>query len=458
MVNLSEIIIDYQLYKTNNDLKLLIIPNKNATIISIGMFITVGSLDENDNELGIAHFLEHMMFKGSKSYPEILTKRLDELGIIYNASTSFESTEYELHGLIEYIDELIFILLDMFYNSEIPSHKDTVDIEREIILQEYNMRHDNNAYKINLAMLKLITNKKNKLYGRPIIGTLDSIKNIKYDDLINFRKKHYTDNNATIVISGNIKYDIIEKIQDIYYKVTKNRVKFNLFNYSVDPFNINISDELIFDDSSNISIKNRVVFTNGKINQYNILLTFPCWKKFSEYNYGLNIISSILTNGMTGRITKVLRENNGLSYSQHSYISLYNNFGTFNISIGVNKDFLYKSLVLIIKELIILCNDGIKKYELNKSRNMFMTNLLLDFNNQMNVFNYLTETIVYNQEVKSINDIINEYDKFDVDYINRIIKQIFNPKQLFISIVGSNDIDYLKIKKIMKYFNKHIHN
>lgn len=195
--------INYNLYEANNKIKFLLIPNSYATIISYGTHINVGSLDEDNNELGIAHFLEHMMFKGSQKYPgRKLINRLDELGTSYNATTSFEYTDYEIHGLPQYHDELLTILLDMYFNPLIPS--EDVEIERQIIIEEYNMRYDDKHLRQYLNLLKLVTQDKNKLYSRPIIGTKESINNTTSSKLMNFRKNKYTTDKTIITICGNI--------------------------------------------------------------------------------------------------------------------------------------------------------------------------------------------------------------------------------------------------------------
>ena len=226
-------IIEYHLFQSNTGMKLLLIPNDEATIISYGMYISVGSLDETDDELGIAHFLEHMMFKGSTKYPNTsLINRLDELGTNYNATTSFESTDYEIHGLPQYHEELLTIIIDMYFNPSIPP--DAIENERKIILEEYDMRYDNKFLKLYLNLINLITKEKNKLYARPIIGTKDSINKIQIDDgiFIEFdipKIKHVLENpNYTSSFNDNIKFisSCITKIQNNKQIINKNELSF----------------------------------------------------------------------------------------------------------------------------------------------------------------------------------------------------------------------------------------
>lgn len=452
-------IINHYLYKSNTGMKLLLIPNNDATIISYGMYISVGSLDENDNELGIAHFLEHMMFKGSKKYPDTkLINRLDKLGTTYNASTSYENTEYEIHGLPQYHDELLTILLDMYFNPQIP--KESVNIEREIILEEYNMRYDNKFLKLFLNLLKLITKEKNKLYSRPIIGTKYSINKITIDDLNDFRKKYNDHSKTLMTVSGNINVEkTIKHIEDIMNNMISNTsyesIKFNKHENEVID-NINNDDDLYFDTKRRINFNDRIIYEKVPGEQMNVTINFPCWRQFNDKNYYLNILSSILTDGMSGRITKALREKNGMSYSQNSSTTTFNLFGIFTISMGVGINKIYDAIKVVLDELIILYKNGINKDELEKVKNFNLTGMMIHFQKQMSYFNYFTERIANNKKIETLDEIVDKFNSVDINLINEIIRKIINPRQMFISIVGPNKLDKKIIIKLVREFNDNI--
>jgi predicted Zn-dependent peptidase len=450
-------IINYHLYQANNGIKLLLIPNNDATIISYGTYINVGSLDENDDELGIAHFLEHMMFKGSKKYPgKSLINKLDELGTSYNATTSFEYTEYEIHGLPQFHDELLTILLDMYFNPLIPS--EDVEIERQIINEEYNMRYDSKHLRQYLNLLKLVTQEKNKLYSRPIIGTKESINKITGEDLMKFRKNKYMHNKTIITISGNIniEYTLNHIIKTIYELTTANIV-FDKLNYKHNEL-INYDDDLFFDTKNDIYLNNRFIYEKYPAEQTIITMSFPCWRNFNKNNHFIAVISSLLTDGMSGRITKALREDNGLSYSQNSYLDTYSNFGLFNISVGVNNEKIFDALITIVNVLIEMFKNGINEQELVKVKNLKLTGLMIYFQKQLSYFNYFTETIINDAKIETLDDIVDKFNDFNVDKINEIIKKVINPKQMLISIIGPKKPKNSKMIKLFNYFNKKIKN
>jgi predicted Zn-dependent peptidase len=441
--------INFHLYKSNNNLKLLLIPTKNTNIITIGFFIQIGSINENNDELGIAHFLEHMMFKGSKHYPSLFNK-LDELGATYNAETSMETTNYIIHGLNKYINELLFILFDMYYNPLIS--EEFINIEKKIILQEMKMKLDELEYKLYINLLKIITKYQHTNYNKHPIGTKKSIENITYNKLKKFRKKYYNENNTLITIYGNFKLlDIIKKIEYINSKIIKKNIKFKLINYNPN----NNNNNFIEYTNNIIKLKDRYIYEIINVNQYNVIISFPCWKKFTKNYYILTILISILSDGMSGRLFHKLREHSGLTYSINTNIDYYDKFGIFNISITVNE--IFKSIMFILTELINLYNNGITKDELNKSININLTKYMIFFQNNINIFNYLIEKVAYNQIINNPQDIINIYNNININDLNNIIKELFNPKYMYISIIGPKKISTIKIKQLFNYFHKHIY-
>jgi len=447
--------IEYKIFQSNTGLKLLCIPNDDATIISIGMYIRVGSLDENEDELGIAHFLEHMVFKGTKKYPgDTLVERLDDLGTTYNAATSYEYTNYYIHGLPQFQNELLLILLDMYFDPQIPEQ--TVKTEKKVILEEYKMRNDSKSMKQYLNLLKLMTKEKNTLYGRPVIGTKDSINNITIKDLIRFRKKYNDHNKALITISGKFN---IEKIKSYIEHLIQTEWLDKSFHFS-DYNNLQKINQKTFITDLQLTtmkpkLKDRYFFGKTDGEQTNISLNFPCWKTFSKKNMYLGIFSSILSD----RLYKIIRIENGFAYSVYSTMNIFDSFGIFSINMGVDTNHIFDAIKLTFKELINLLKYGITEHELIKVKNSNLTGMMVDYQNQMSFFSMYTGNVAYNYKIYGPNELIDIYNAIDIQKIkDDIIKTIINPKQLYITIMGSHKPSNTKIISLFNYFNKKINN
>ena len=445
--------IEYTIFKSNTGMKLLCVPNDDATIISVGMYIRVGSLDESDNELGIAHFLEHMIFKGTGKYPgNSLVERLDDLGTTWNAETSYEYTNYYIHGLPQFREELITILLDMYFDPKIPDG--VVDTERKVILEEYRLGLDSKSRVQFNNLLKLVTVEKNKLYGRPVIGNNESINNITIKDLNRFRQKYNDHYKTLITISGKIDVsdikNFIEKLiqstwLDNTFKFTKynDLEKINQKNFTTDLHLITIKPTL----------QNRYIYAKTSGLQTHLKLSFPCWKTFSKKNIYLGMFSNILSD----RLFKNIRVNNGLIYSINADYFNFDPFGIFSINVSFNFKNMYDVVRMILDELINLYKNGITEHELNKVKNSNLTGMMSDYQNQYTFFGIYTGNVAYNYTIYSPNEIVNIYSNVDIIKIkNDIIHHIINPKQLFINIIGPQKPDKHKMINFFNYFNKQI--
>lgn len=445
--------IETNIYKSNTGLTLLCIPNNDATIFSVGIYIRVGSLDENKDELGVAHFLEHMTFKGTGKYPgEKLIERLDDLGTSYNASTSYEYTNYYIHGLPQFKDELMTIILDMFFDPQIP--EETVDLERTVIMEEYKMRNDSKSMKQYKNLLKLVTIEKNKLYGRPIIGTKKCINTIDINDLNKFRKKYNDHNKVLITVSGNINPSNIKLfIQNIIQKEWLDNT-FIFYDYNslerIDQKKFN-TDLLLTTMKPKLS--NRFIFEKIDGEQTNIGIHFPSWKSFTRKNIYLGIFSSILSD----RLYKIVRIKNGLAYSINSELSVYDTYGLFSIYAGFDGKKIYKIIKLIFDELINLFKYGITEHELTKVKNSNLTQMMADLQNQFTYFGIYSGNVAYNYTFYTPNEFVDIYNNVDINRIKyEIIRHIINPEQLYMSVIGSIKPKNKKIIRLFNYFYKEI--
>ena len=190
----------YNKYNLKNGLTYINIPKKND-LISVGFLVKVGSRDEDKKNNGISHFLEHMLFKGTKKRNTCeLLNELDNLGTIYNALTTIDFTAYELHGDDEDKYKIIDIILDLYQGANL--YQKDINKERGVILEEYNLT----MYDVSDIIFNIVSEElfKGTSLELPIIGTKKNIKNFKRNDLIKFRNKYYCPSNTIFMTIGNV--------------------------------------------------------------------------------------------------------------------------------------------------------------------------------------------------------------------------------------------------------------
>ena len=205
LLNLSDAcskLFDSQTFTLKNGLQVVVVENNRAPIVTSMIWYNVGSMDEERGKSGIAHFLEHLMFKGTKKYPgSYSSKFISRNGGTENAFTSFDYTAYFQTISSDKIEKILELEADRMKNLVLS--KDQIESERNVILEERNQRIDSDPSSILDEKLRRILF-LNHTYGIPIIGWKHEIKKLKYEDVFNFYKKFYRPSNAKLILSGDI--------------------------------------------------------------------------------------------------------------------------------------------------------------------------------------------------------------------------------------------------------------
>ena len=261
----------------NNGLKYMLIESPTKTLSSISINVMVGS--KNEEKLGISHFIEHMLFKGTKSNPTTkkLTWEIEQYGAIFNAFTTFDHTRYTIDINNKYIEKGIKLLYDILNNSLIDPKE--LNKEREVILKEQAMYKDDESDKCFEKICEIMY----KGINTNILGTEKTVKGIKRNDIINYMNKYYNPNNMILTIVG----EKLNENQISIFKKLKNK-------YELDKKICNI-----------IKHNNRIIHIKGILNEAHICIGYPI-KESDKYIF--NLISYALTGYFSSRLYDVLRE------------------------------------------------------------------------------------------------------------------------------------------------------
>lgn len=419
------------LFKMKKSMDTLLIPLKNANTITVGIFIKAGSRQEK-KAFGIAHFLEHMTFKGTKNITsEQLMIKLDSIGAQYNAMTGHEFTLYYISGNPKDIDLLLNIIIDLYLNPIYP--EEDIEKERNVVLEELHMNNDNNHRILgNKIFETLYKSSKFEPLSRPIIGFIDTIKNLSRNDIIEYRKKNYKANNCLLCVSGNFdKKKVISSIeQNFNNKLKKININPSLFFNNIDnSYNI----DNIYLLKSNID---KYVHVEKDINQTIINFVFNTYNDYNSNNIIVDLICDVLSNGFSSRLFNLLRNKMGVSYYNNSYTKKFLDTGIFIISVGIE----HKSVLNVIKEIIYELKqmklNGITEKELEKAKKQNETSLLFQFKDPYEYlmyygFNYLNQKPLHN-----IYSVLNTINNVKLDDINLIINKLFSKDNFIIGTIG----------------------
>jgi len=407
----------------NNGMKIIFIPLDVMTI-SIGFFIKAGSRYENDSNSGIAHFLEHMMFRGTMNRPsDKLLLELEKLGCIYNAATSYEFTYYETHGNYKDGLHLLDIMVDLYLNPKF-DQKD-IDIEKGVVIEEINMNLDKPDRTVANELYKLVFNGSG--FGRPIFGSKKNIENVTRQDLVDFRKKYYTPTNTTICITGKFKEEVMyNSIKDIFKKLPKSEI------YTDIQF---ISKQQI----PEISIK-----YDDTIKQTLIMFGFRTIGITDSRTYQLDLLASILSGGSMSRLFYLLRNKMGVSYFNNSTQDSNTDCGVFRVYMGIENDRVNEVIVAVLKEFKKLKNELVTEEEFKRVKKSYETGFLFRLETPKDyMIHYGLGDIYYGDKMLSVPEELEMYRNVTREEILKLCKDFLTLDKLNIAIYGSVDKDRL---------------
>jgi predicted Zn-dependent peptidase len=438
------------LFTSKNNMDTLLIPLSNSNTITVGIFIRAGSRQETD-AFGIAHFLEHMTFKGTnKRTSESLMIELDSIGAHYNAMTGHEFTLYYISGDPRDIDRLIDIITDLYLNPIYPE-KD-IEKERNVVIEELKMSQDSNHKCLSNALYKnLFNNLSDELssLGRPIIGYEDTIKKMNRSDIMKYRENNYKPSNCLFCISGNFhKKEVLKIVAEKFNtSLHKKKLTHNLFY------------DNMLNNNSVCTIKNinkniqKYTHINKDINQTIINFVFNSFNSYNLNNNAVDLFCDTLSNGFSSRFFNLLRNKLGVSYYNNSFNRTFNDIGHLIISVGVEHKSVVNTIKELLKELKNIKENGITEQELQKAKKQNETSLLFQFKDPYEYLMYYGMNYLIKKPLYSLSDILRTIDDVKLSDLNDITKSILTKDNIIIGSIGKvSDSDIKEINKLIVDF------
>ena len=398
----------------------ILLDHFNSNTLSIGLWLNVGSVNENNKQLGIAHMLEHMAFKGTKNRNAFdISKEIEDVGGDINAYTSKENTAYYVKLLPSNYELGIEILSDIFLNSTFP--KEEIERERGVIISEIGQSNDMPDDKVFDKFYSLAY--QNQSIGKPILGTKVSVGGFNKDDLKEFCNQNYNPSNLIIGISG--KFD--EK------KIT-NQIKKNFE----------------FLKSGNKSTKPKYKWNSGfhsekkDLQQAHIVFGVEGLSNLDKQRLDLSALSIILGGGMSSKLFQEIREKKGLCYSIFSFQSQFLSSGIFGFYSACNPNDLENLLDTSLNEIKNL-SKNITINDLDRAKAQLSSGFIRaqDFTFsrlERNVKSLFTHSKMFSEDY-----ILNKISELKISNLLDLYDRLFyNPKTV-LSIIGPDQKDFLNL-------------
>ncbi len=385
--------------KTGTGIEVIFDKLESISTCSVGVFVKTGSRDESDTEEGISHVLEHMIFKGTptRNYFEI-SEEIDYLGANVNAHTTKEETVFYINALTQFLGKSVDILFDIVTNSTIDEKE--LEKEKDVIVEEIKMYKDSPddlVFELNYA------DSINGQYGKPIIGTVESVKGFNADEIRKYYKERYTKDNILIVISGNFdKEEILKKIDEYFGKLANTKVN---RREKID-FSFNSGKKTISKD----------------INQVNICISHQSEDYNSKNKIYMDILANIIGGSMSSRLFQEIREKNGLAYSVYTYNQYYLSGGMTSTYIGTNLENYEKAIEITLLEFKKLRENGVTEDELQKAKNKYMSRIAFAMENPRSRMGILGNYCIRKNEILDVEKIKKEVNEVKLEDVNEFAK------------------------------------
>jgi len=407
-----------------NGMNCLVIPTKKSNIVSVGMFIKAGTKYETKENNGIAHFLEHMLFQGTrKRSKEKIATDLDNVGANYNASTSYEFTFYNIQGKINNLNLFNDIIIDIYYNSIFK--KSDIEREKKVVLEEMRMYNDDPKSVLDEILHEKLY--KGTSLELPIIGTEKNIMKFSKKDLDDFKNTFYRDDDSVLVFIGDINptklFSNLDKILKKYVKNTPStciQQQFIIAKQKIPYLYINYCD----------------------MNQTLVKISFRTFGRNHPYSSIIGFLEEVLSSGSSSRLFSLLRNKLAATYFNFVNHDQFKDFGNFTITLGVYHKKVYEVIAAVLKELIKLKKTLISIKEVKKIINIRETNDLINMESSIQ-----DSLIGYGIEELFSDEISYKIDNFTAKDIQNVCKNLFIPENLNIFIMGKFD----QKKKLINY-------
>lgn len=403
-----------QIKKLKNGIPVLMDKIDEINSVTFGIFVKTGAKNELDGERGISHLLEHMMFKGTKiKSAKDISEIIDNEGGNINAYTGKENTVYYVQMLSGRLKKGIEILTDMFLNSTFS--EENLEKEKNVVIEEIRMYDDIPEEIIHDRNAAFVID---GVQGYCVLGTEESIRGITREKLIKYFLEQYRPENIVISIAGNFSYDDIESILNEGFGSIESKESKREYNGSM-------------------SIKNIDTVIKKDTNQVHLCFNTKGCSLTSDERYEVAIISNTLAGNMSSRLFQKIREDRGLAYSVFSYTSSFEEGGLFTVYAGTTKKDYKKVIEIIENEFEDIKNNGITEYELQKSKNQFLSAVTFGLESSKGRMNRMANSYLLYNEIKSLDEILREIEKITVEDIKNTAKNMFNREFYSKTILGN---------------------
>jgi len=382
--------------------------------VTIGIWVNVGSRDEQPGEEGLSHFLEHMFFKGTRNRTATqISREIDALGGEMNAFTTRETTTFYVKVLDQQLEAALELLSDLFYRSRFDSRE--VEKEKQVVLEEIRMVRDDPEDLVQELHMKHTLG--THPLGRPILGQAPRIQALGRNDLVSYVGSHYDPERTVVAVAGNFTWRRLEQLLARYFSSSHKGV-------AAQP------------SRRPPEVRGGVLVKRKALEQVHLCLGLQGLSAGHKDRYAAHALNGVLGGSVSSRLFQEVREKRGLVYSIYSFLSTYSDGGMTTVYAGTRPKEVERVVEVVCRELKKLRVHGIDAKDLARVKNQMKGSLMLSLESSHSRMSKLAKDELTQGSHVSLEQMIAEIDRVTTDQVYRVAQTLLDQRCLSITALG----------------------
>lgn len=385
--------------------------------VAMGVWIRAGSRHELPEVNGISHFVEHMVFKGTKSRSaQRIAREVDAIGGNLDAFTGKETVCFNIKVLDEHVPTALDVLSDLVLNPVFAT--DEITRERGVILEEIKMDEDNPDYLVHEIFTQAFW--KDHPLGKPILGTKETVRRFERETLCSYYGQKFHGGNMIFSAAGNIDHDnFVEQVTRRFESL---------------PAGESLTVKVPPKTAARIILKNK-----KSLEQVQLCLGVPAPPIADESRYITLVLNTILGGGMSSRLFQTVREERGLAYSIYSDLNPYSDTGSLCVYAGTSSDRAVQVVQLVMEQFRRLKTETLPADELRRAKDQLKGNLLLSLESSMSRMSNLARQQMHFNYFFGIQEILDKVESITEDQVLAMANHLFQPETVAVTLLGRLD-------------------
>ncbi|HEX6585708.1 MAG TPA: pitrilysin family protein [Solirubrobacterales bacterium] len=383
--------------------------------VALGLWVRTGSRDETPAQAGVSHFLEHLLFKGTKRHSAIeIAEIFDGLGAAVNAATGKESTNLYARFLDTHTEEAFDLLSEMLLGPTYPE----IDSEREVVLEEIAMYEDEPQDKVHDVLDHAIFG--GHPLGRRVLGEAEVISSIPVPDIDAYHRARYTGATIVVAAAGNVDH---EKVVDLTRR--------------------HVEPPAAAGNGTSVEVPKikgaRIGFQEKDTEQFHICFGGPGIDRADDRRYALSVLDAVFGGSTSSRLFREVREKRGLAYAVGSYTQQYLDSGLIGLYVGTREDNVEEACGIIGRELASVSADGINDDELARAKEHVKGRMVLSSESTAARMARIGKAVLFDTPLLTLDEVLEQVDAVSGDDVAELARELYDPASLSAAAIAPSE-------------------